>query len=359
MENKVSMLKPAVNKMAYLKMGLYGKAGSGKTRTSAEMAIGLYKYAKLKKPVAVFDTEPAYAFMIPLFKQAGIPLMIFDESRAFADLMAYIDEVEEHCSILIVDSITHVWKDIQESYITRINQTREAQRKSKISSLEFHHWRPIKAEWATFTDRYLSSKIHFILCGRAGSEYSYQINDRTNKMELITIGDKMATEKELAHEPSLLIEMVKHREDGKIINRALVEKDRSDSYNGAQIDMPTFDSFIKHVEFLNIGGEHFNSLDGRDSSQLFTAEGEDNWSHEKRLRDIAGEEIKALFVRRGLDGTAKDAKEKRAKYMLEIFGTGSWTAVMSMKSDQIRNGYNTLKQILEPENIGATEDIPQ
>jgi hypothetical protein len=356
-----TMLKPAKKNMAFAKVGLYGKAGSGKTRTSAEIAIGLYQYAKLTKPVAVFDTEPAYSFMIPFFEKAGIELMIFDESRAFADLMTYIDQVEEHCSIVIVDSITHIWKDIQASYIKRINITREAQKKRPISSLEFHHWGPIKSEWATFTDRFLASKIHFILCGRAGSEYSYQLNDRTNKMELISTGDRMATEKELAHEPSLLIEMVKIRHDNKIINRALVEKDRSDFYNGAEIDMPNFNSFIKHFEFLNIGGEHFDSLNKRDSTELFNEQGEDDWSNEKRMRDIYAEEIKALFVRRGLDGTAKDVKEKRGKYLYETFGTGSWTAITSMKSDQISNGYNTLKQILEPEsrNAGATEDIPQ
>lgn len=347
--------------MSYAKIGLYGKAGSGKTRTAAEIAIGLHKYAKLTKPVAVFDTEPAFSFVKPLFDEAGIDLFVYDRSRAFTDLMDYIDEAEETCSIIIVDSITHIWKDIQASYIKRINQTRLKQKKHPITSLEFHHWGPIKAEWGNFTDRYLSSKIHFILCGRAGSEYSYQLNDRTNKMELISTGDRMATEKELAHEPSLLIEMVKHRQDGKIINRALVEKDRSDCYNGHEIDQPNFNSFIKHFESLNIGGEHFDSLNQHDSTELFNEEGEDNWGAEKRQRDIACEEIKGLFIRVGLDSASAAIKAQRNDILYKTFGTGSWTAIQSMNSNKIRNGYLTIKNTLEPtsDKQMATEDIPQ
>jgi len=355
------MLKLAENKMAYLKMGLYGKAASGKSYTAALVAIGLHQYAKMEKPIAVFDTEPAFSFLLPLFKDANIPIMVYDESRAFADLMQYISEAEKECSIIIVDSITHVWKEIQSSFLTKTNQVRKSQNKKPIASLEFHHWGPIKSQWSNFTDAYLSSKIHFILCGRAGSEYSYQLNDHTNKMELISTGDRMATEKELAHEPSLLIEMVKTRIDGKIINRALIEKDRSDNLNGLEIDSPMFSHFLPHINALNIGGSHFDSLNKRDSTEMFSGDGEENWSGEKRQRDIAGEEIKALFVRVGLDGAGAAIKTQRAQLLLETFGTGSWTNILSMQSDKIRNGYLLLKDQLEPDqrNEGSTDDIPQ
>ena len=81
----MSMLKKATNKMAYAKVGIYGGQGAGKSRTAAEIAIGLYKHAKLTKPVAMFDTEPGASFLIPLFERAGIEFMVYDESRAFSD----------------------------------------------------------------------------------------------------------------------------------------------------------------------------------------------------------------------------------------------------------------------------------
>lgn len=348
----MNMLKKAQNRMAYGKVGIYGEAGSGKTYTAALIAIGLHQFAKLDKPVGMFDTEPAASYIIPLFEKAGIDFLVYDESRALKDLMAFMNEAEKECSVVIIDSITHVWRDAQDSYLKRINETRKKNRKPPIYQLEFHHWKPIKAAWAEFTDRFLSSKVHCIVCGRAGSIYEYQKNDETGKMELITTGTKMATEKELGYEPSLLVEMVKHREHGKIINRALVEKDRAALLNGNEIDYPSFESFKPHFAFLNIGGEHFDSMDGRDSRDMYTEEGDDNWSHERRQREIWCEEIKALFVQYELDGTGKDAKQERNRLLNLIFDTGSWTKVENMNSEKIKDGFMRLKDDLEAKASG-------
>ena len=343
----MNMLQPATNKMAYAKVGLYGDAGSGKTYTAAKIAIGLYKFAGLTKPVGMFDTEPAASYIIPLFKEAGIDFLVYDQSRALADLMNFMDEAEKECSIVIVDSITHIWRDAQDSYLARINEQRRKRDQSPIYQLEFHHWKPIKAAWHAFTDRYISSKVHCIVCGRAGSIYEYQKNEETGKMELITIGTKMATEKELGYEPSLLVEMVKHRQNGRIINRALVEKDRTALLNGQEIDYPSFESFKPHFEFLNLGGAHFDSMDQRDSQEMYDGQLEEGFGNETRQRDIWTEEIKSLFIEHGLDGQSAEAKEKRNNYMKQIFGTGSWTRITSMQSDSIKHGYMKMKELLE------------
>ena len=355
----MSMLSNTQNSVSYGKVGLYGGSGSGKTRTAAEIAIGLYKFAKLDKPVCMFDTEPAAFFIKPLFVKAGIDFRVYDKSRSFTDMLAFCYEAEKDGSIIIVDSITHVWRDLQESFMKRLNATRKQYNKKPLSSLEFQHWRPIKSEWGQFTDFFISSKVHFILCGRAGTEYAYQLNETNNKMELISKGNKMATEKELAHEPSLLIEMVKHRDDNRIINQAFVEKDRADIYNGKKIDYPKFESFKKHFEFLNIGGDHFDSMEQNDSAERFTIDGEDNWSYEKRQREIYCEEIKSLFVTAHMDGTGKDEKIKRNNMLNEIFGTGSWTKIQNMNSDVIQNGYHNMKSIIKPETMPNLDDVPQ
>jgi len=361
----MKFLKKATNKMAYAKVGLYGDAGSGKTRTAAEIAIGLYQYAGLTKPVGMFDTEPAASYIIPLFEKAGIEFLVYDESRALRDLMEFMDEAEKECSIVIIDSITHVWRDAQDSYLTKMNQASKkraeqqgwAHKWKPSYQLEFHHWKPIKAAWQTFTDKFLSSHIHCILCGRAGSIYTYQKNEETGKMELITDGSKMATEKELGYEPSLLVEMIKHRENGRIINRALIEKDRTDTLNGRIIDMPNFEKLKPHFAFLNLGGEHHGSMNQRDSSDMYTDQGNDSFSHEKRQREIWCEEIKALFVKFGLDGTSTTAKKERTAILERVFDTGSWTKVEGMRSDILEEKFNELKLIFEPQEI--EEDVPQ
>lgn len=344
------MLKKATNRMAFAKVGLYGNAGSGKTFTAAKIAIGLHQMSGSDKPVGMFDTEPAASYIIPLFEEAGIEFLVYDESRALSDLMAFMDEAEQECSVVIVDSITHVWRDAQESYIAKLNESRIKYRKKPITQLEFHHWRPIKAAWAGFTDRFLASKVHCIICGRAGSIYEYQERD-DGKKELITTGTKMATEKELGYEPSLLVEMIAHREGGRIINRALIEKDRTDRLNGKEIDRPTFEDFKPHFDFLNIGGEHHAPMNRRDSRDMYTDEGDDNWTAEKRNREVWCEEIKGLLIKHGLDGTGAEAKKRRVELLETVFNTASWTKVENMRSDAIKDGYLALGALLEPETL--------
>lgn len=354
----MKMLKPATNKHAYAKVGIYGPAGSGKTRTAAEIAVGLHKFAKCDKPVGMFDTEPAASYIKPLFDAAGIEFLVYDESRALKDLMEFMDEAEKECSIVIVDSITHVWRDAQDSYLAKINEGLARKNRRPIYALEFHHWRPIKSAWAEFTDRYLSSKLHMIICGRAGAIYTYQENAETGKKELVTDGSRMATEKELGYEPSLLIEMQRKRDDGKTINRALIEKDRSDRINGHELDFPTFESFKPHFAFLNIGGEHFNSMDQRDSKDLYTEDGSDSWTFEQRQRTIYSEEIAELLKKHFPSQSAED-KSKRAEWLERIFNTRSWTKVENTQSDALKEGLAQLRLSLEPQSTDQEfEDAP-
>lgn len=352
----MSMMKPATNKMAYAKIGLYGTAGSGKTVTAAKIAVGLHKFSGYTKPVGMFDTEPAASFIIPLFEKEGIPFFVYDESRALADVMRFMDEAEKECSIVIIDSVTHIWRDAQESYLGKVNEGLKRRNKRPINALEFHHWRPIKGAWAEFTDRFLSSKLHVIICGRAGQIYTYQENTETGKKELVSDGSRMATEKELGYEPSLLIEMVRAREGGKIVNRALVEKDRSMQINGNEFDFPSFESFLPHFKSLNIGGAHFESMERRDSKELFTDDGNDNFSQEQRQRQIWAEEIQGLLTKH-YPAQSAEQKQTKAELLERVLGTRSWTKVENTRSEALQEAFLQLQAILEAPTKQAEEPL--
>ncbi len=353
----MKMLKKAENQTAFGKVGLYGDAGSGKTFTAACMAIGLHKFAKCTKPVAFFDTEPALSYVLPLFEAAGIEVLSC-ESRALSDLMAFMEEAEKECSIVIIDSITHVWRDVQKSYMDKLNETRRKKNQSPLQKLEFHHWGAIKDVWGRFTDKFLSSKVHVILCGRASSIYEYQTNDN-GKKELITNGTKMATEKELGYEPSLLIEMIKHRENGKITNRALIEKDRFNFINGDEIDfsphkgvnmeniLDVFDRVKPHFESLNLKGTHYGSLNERDSKDMYPDLDDDEWPSELRQRTRWSEEIQGIMVKYYPGQTAEDKKNK-SELLETFFDTRSWTKVSEQtKSAVLKEKFFQMKTYLE------------
>ena len=254
-------LQEAKPEMAYLKMGIYGEAGSGKTFTSTKIAIGLHKYIKSTKPIAFLDTETGSDFVLPKFNAEKIKLDT-DKTRAFLELLETIDKIEAgdpkkkagekkettH-DILIIDSITHFWNELLTAY----------QEKHNLSQITLRHWIPLKQTWRQFTDKFISSKILIILAGRSAFVWD-DVEDEDGVKELKKVGTKMRTENEMAYEPSLLVEMEHLRKSSRIgggwINRAWVNKDRFDAINGKHFDMPTFEDFLPHIENLNLNGDH-------------------------------------------------------------------------------------------------------
>lgn len=353
----MTFLKPAENKATFAKVGLYGRAGSGKTRTAVELAIGLCKKYGLKRGVAMFDTEGGASYMKPLFDEAGIPFFVYDESRALRDLMGFWDEATENVDVIIVDSVTHVWRDAQKSYLDKLNEERAKRGKKKVYKLEFHHWGPIKEAWAKFTDKFLRTRVHAIVCGRAGDIYEYQKNEETGKLDLVTTGTRMATEKEMGYEPSLLIEM-EHAiaEDKKtIVPSGFVVKDRWDKYMGQWIDYPNFKKLEKHFDCLNIGGTAVagENIGESNSKELFDGGEDDTFGYELRQRKILAEETDGLLEKH-FQGSSAEAKKRKGELMEKHFGTRSWTKLESTTASELRRMFNALRDELEP-----MEDVKQ
>lgn len=358
----MSLFQKADTGHAYLKAGVLGLAGSGKTLTSSLMAIGLIDYMRSRvqtKNVAAFvDTENGAAWVTTRFKEAGIELMVA-RTRALSDLRDSIKWATDNADVLIIDSITHFWRLYCDEY---------AQKKNRKRGLEFSDWDAVKREWrVNFTDLYLNSPLHIIMCGRQGYEYDMQVND-AGKKELVKTAVKMKAEGETGFEPSLLIQMEAEQKivDGsvkKIDNVATVLKDRSDTINGAIIENPTFSSFLPHIEKLDIGGKGVSIDTSRDNREFFTEDGEDNWAHEKRQREIWCEEIEGLLVKHFPSTSAAD-KAKKAELIESVFQTRSWTKVQNMRSHDIRHGFDQLKAMLEPPartngGIDIEADVPE
>ena len=144
----MSLTKITKPKMAYLKAGFYGGQGSGKTRTATEVAIGLHKYIKSTKGVAFFDTETGSDFMVPLFNKHKIDLFT-EKAKSFVALRDTIIQAPQFADILIIDSITHPWRELVKSY--------KAARHQKF--LRIQDWGPLKEEWQQFSD--LTSILSF------------------------------------------------------------------------------------------------------------------------------------------------------------------------------------------------------
>ena len=363
----MSLFKKAEMQTAYLKMGIYGEAGSGKTFTASRVAKGLAEYlekAGFAKPAVMFlDTETGASWVQPFFAAAGIEFYVAS-TRSFEDLKQAVIEAEAAQAILIADSMTHFWEEVREAYL-------EAKRKrtgKKYAKLEFQDWGVIKPEWGKFTSLFLNSNCHIILCGRAGNVYEFQESEDGGKKEMITAGTRMAAEKGMGYEPSILVEMTSKQVTGArkaktIARTATVLKDRSTLLDGKQCDNPDFKFFLPHVKRLNLGGAHAGFDANRNSSKLFPKEERDDTRYD---RDILLEELQGLLDSHGLGGSSNEAKAGRSELLKRFFKTASKTEIeKKIPMHELLLAYNALHIELEgvpsryfPEVEEIEDEIP-
>lgn len=325
----MSLFKPAENTMAYFKAGFMGEAGSGKTHTATLTAVGLVQHlrkariAGSEKPAYFLDTEQGSAWVKPMFDDAGIELRVA-KTRAFKDLIAAVREAEKDGSILLIDSISHFWEDLQTSYMRR----RSEQLKRPYTRLEFQDWGTLKRMWREFSDLFVNSNLHIILCGRLGFEYE-TVEDERGRKQIEKSGVRMAAEKGLGYEPNILVWMERQTDlaTKHVTRTAIILKDRSQRLDGEQIENPTFASFLPHIDFLTLGGRHEGVDTSRNSDDMIPDDDVLPSDRKAIRREIVVEELDALLAEHGMGGTAAEAKQKRAALIKKHFNATSRTEI--------------------------------
>jgi hypothetical protein len=354
----MTLFKPAENTTAYLKMALLGFQGSGKTYTATTVAVGLVQMMRElglpagSKPIAFLDTENGSDWVRPRINAGGVEL-VTAKTRAFTDLLAAVPEAESSASVLLIDSLTHFWVELCETYYAR--KAREYKRESY--RLQFQDWAFLKAEWRKFTDRFVNSSVHIIACGRAGFEYDYQTDGETEKKSLVKTGIKMKAEGEMGYEPDLLVLMERRMNMATKADEhiAHVLKDRSTLLDGREFAEPTFESFLPHIRCLNLGGRQLGVDTTRTSASLIPADARDSRVVQRK---IVLDEIESLLVLHFPSTSGADKKKK-----LELLRThfkACWAEIESVTPlFDLRAGYDSLHRELEgvPSRYGAPPPV--
>lgn len=176
-----------------LRMLISGQSGSGKTLSSLLMAKGLSKAISehTDKPldsikIAVFDTEVGRSSLKignPLIKDLEWDVFEWDihemqRKPSYSDFIDVIHAAEEQdYDILIIDSVTPEWEDINE-------------RHSRLPGNSFINWGKVKAEYHNqFLNAFVYSKCHIILTARSKMEYVLDEKGKPQKVGLGTQQD--------------------------------------------------------------------------------------------------------------------------------------------------------------------------
>jgi hypothetical protein len=333
-----------VNDQAYLKAGLMGLQGSGKTYTAAKMAIGLHdmlvtrSLADKDSPIWMCDTEVGSSWIRGEIAAAGKKFQA-DKTRSFKSLIQDCEQVASTNGVLIIDSITAYWRELCESYASKVGRRR----------LTFQDWGAIKSIWSEFTDLYVNGPFHCIMCGRQGYEYDF-FEDDDGKKQLEKTGLKMKGEGETGYEPSLLVVMERHQQLGnnnqieKVWRTAYVLKDRSTLIDGKSFENPTFADFMPHINCLNLGGEHVGVSTSQNSESMIVKE--QLREHDETRRSVTLDEINEL-IKKHIPGMSADDKAARGDLLEKHAGTRSWKKVETFDLNELRRIHHKVSVELE------------
>lgn len=347
---------PLENDQPYFKAAFEGFAGSGKTHTMGALGIGLHKFIGSSKPIGYYDTEQAGRHLLPLFKAAGIKVF-HKKSRTLADLDLTMRAGREGVfDVLLIDSITHVWEEYLQAY----------QKDSGHSRLTMEDWGIIKPKWKReFSEPFVNSRFHAIMCGRAGYEYEQEIDSR-GKKQFVKSGIKMKVEGDTAYEPDTLCLMERFEElleDSKkkqVWRECTVIKDRSRLLDGRTFVNPTFEDFRPSIEALFADVVVKDAIP--ETPNQFPQEehsGQDR-GHELLQRKIACEELTALLGTMGMGGRDAESVKKRQDMFDALFQTRSWTKIQQCDASIIRGAIGKLKaQLAEPALAAEAKELDE
>ena len=284
--------KKAESNQAYLKWGLYGPYGSGKTFTSLLIAEGLAR--TMRKRVAFVDTEAGTDFYAMEIPERKIHPQAFDFDRIETkSLVMTLDEVKhidpEVYGVVVIDSITHLWEVAIEGYGGKTTST---------GSIPFHAWGAIKKPYKALVNALMNGNFHALILGRQKNIFG---EDDTGETKLQ--GVTMKAEGDTPYEPHVLIRMI--REVSKKSTEvapvaAFFEKDRTGILGGQTIILPpvqegcyTFDKLAE--PFLSVlGGSQAQMMS---SSEAGRGDAEHN-AGEQASRDVASAALREDFKSR-------------------------------------------------------------
>lgn len=224
--------KKAKREQVWLKVLLSGASGSGKSYSALKMATGIAN--KCNSDIAFIGTEGSrnkyYA------NEFDYDLLELEEPFECEKYMAAIDEaVKAGYKVLIIDSMTHEWKWLNDVH-------------DKMPGNSFTNWGKLKPRHHKFMDKVLNSPIHIIATARGKDDWV--LEDRNGKQVPKKVGMGQQQDKDISYEytVSLMISQDTHVAsadkdnthlfDGKF--EVITEKDGEKLYDWAnQGEKPT------------------------------------------------------------------------------------------------------------------------
>lgn len=221
----------AKREQVWLKVLLSGASGSGKSYSALKMATGIAK--KCNSGIAYIGTEGSrnkyYA------NEFDYDLLELEEPFECEKYMAAIDEaVKAGYKVLIIDSMTHEWKWLNDVH-------------DKMPGNSFTNWGKLKPRHHKFMDKVLNSPIHIIATARGKDDWV--LEDKNGKQVPKKVGMGQQQDKDISYEytVSLMISQDTHV--------ASADKDNTHLFDG-KFEVLTENDGERLYDWANQGEAH-------------------------------------------------------------------------------------------------------
>lgn len=344
-------LIPPKAKIIPVKTGFMGEQGTGKTTTAGLFAVALSKQFHGGAPIYVTDPELGWQFLDPIiFRKEGVKL-IQRTVPTFAAMLHDLRQAEREGACVWAVELGKIWIEIIRS----------------LQKAKPDNWgMELRAMWDDFVAQFLNSKLHCLVLGRIQDAIE-QIMTESGRIQSVKVGEGMKAggqKNNFGYEPHLVIRMNLEQkprvrkgktfeEEGRMIHRAHITKDRTWALNGKVFRWPDRDTYqpgdFKYV--WQSLAPHFTAvqqtmayvtLDATaTSAELIDDDGNGEYYAMRQRKESMSAEIKACldlyFGGRG----AEDVKVRLAVTDL-IFGVKSKEAADTLPVDQLERGLRIL-----------------
>jgi hypothetical protein len=226
-----TMFKKAERKRVWLKIGITGPAGAGKSHSALVLAKGLAQ----GKPFAAVDTEnrslALYSHLADFF--------VAELEPPFAPKKC-IDAINQATDagfpVMVIDSQTHFWKHILE----------DKEKLDRAGGNSFTNWGKVKPQYEELKEAILHAPMHIICCIRAKDEYVLEKNDKGRETPR-KVGMGAIAEPGAEFEYTTVFEI-------SMSHDASISKDRTGLFDG-EIERITEKTGKRFLDWLDTGGE--------------------------------------------------------------------------------------------------------
>src|SRR5205807_5216272 len=159
---------------SYLKASIDGLNGSGKSGTSARLAVGISKEFCNSAPVLVADSEERWRFYKKtIFDVERVPLIIMPGGTLIGVQQAIERAAKEKdCCVFVADQLTTPWMEALSTFSYENGQ------------LPFDRRQQLMNEWRPIVKRFRYGQFHAICCGRLGYFWE-NLLDEDGNMKLV------------------------------------------------------------------------------------------------------------------------------------------------------------------------------